>query len=342
MLCRLAAILAVATATVGNPASLHGADEPFVPGSGVKIRQVGDDFENPDWQYVMNGRKASYEHDERQRPPGGKSTNGRFYESAKRGQPDVVQRILTPPGGLTGSEGSLLMATRFSGIPGELANKQMQDDLLMGVTSRLGRPLHVSWRPSCVARVYLPEFSRWENRSGASFGVRADVRGRQPDGEVEPYWPGMFILFRSETDRRYDHDFAQLSIRARSDGRDVPGPKINEYGWWTFGMSFTPDGRVHFYASEGVDDLTEQDHLFSSYPYRTKCIYFDNFFFNVANLENGRNWSTPWVIDDPAMYVIPPRGQTIDDLTRSRLAKSSGRPRARTALNRLQPGVRRR
>ena len=293
------------------------ADEPFVPGSGVRVKQVGDNFEDPKWGYVMNGRKASYEQDEQQRPPGGKSRNGRWYESAMRGQPDVIKRVKTPPGGIEGSEGAMLMATRLSGIPGQLAGSQMQDDLLMGVATRIGRAVPVSWSPSCTTRVYLPPFDKWENRTGASFGIRADVRGRERDGKVEAFWPGFFVLFRSETDKRFKEDFAQISMRAQPSGRDKAGPKIYKHGWWTFGMSFTPDGRVHYYASEGVDDLTEEDYLYSSYPYGTKCLAFDNFFYNVANWENGKNWSTPWIVDDPKFFVIPPEGQTLANLFRA-------------------------
>jgi hypothetical protein len=312
--------------------------ETFVPGTGKRLTFCGDDFEAADWKYVMNGPKASHEQDEEQRPPGGKSKNGRWYEGAKRGQPDLVRRIATPPGGLPGSNGALLLATKFSGVPGDLSGKQMQDDLLMGVESRLGRPIPASWSPSVVVRVYLPEFSRWEQRSGASFGVRADVNGRTPDGAVEPYWPGMFIMFRSAASGKYDRDYAQINVRAREDGRDVPGPIIEEPGWWTFGLSFTPDGQVHQYASPGVDDLSEEDHLYSSFPYGSQCVSFSNFFVNVANLDNGRNWSTPWVIDDPTMYVIPPNGLTVEKLRRGRgsvAGRPGSSPSARTALGRL-------
>jgi len=303
------------------------ADEPFVPGTGEKVAQSGDDFEDARWSYVKNGRKASYEDDEQQRPPGGKSRNGRWYESALRGQPDVVKRVPTPPGGLEGSEGALLLATKYSGIPGELAGKQMQDDLLMGVRSRLGRAVPVSWSPSCTVRVFLPPFDKWENRTGASFGIRADVRGRDPDGTVEPYWPGFFILFRSETSRQFKQDHAQISFRAQRSGRDFGGPKIYESGWWTFGLSFTPDGQVHYYAHEGVEDLTKADHLYSSFPYGSRCLYLDNIFFNVANWENGKNWSTPWVIDDPAFFVIPREGSTVANLVRrSRRTRVANRP----------------
>ena len=298
---------------------------PLIPGTGEKVALVGDDFENPNWRYVPNGEKASYEQDDQQRPPGGKAVNGRWYESAKRGQPDVIQRLATPPGGLPGSTGSLFLCTKFSGVPGELAGEQMQDDLLMGVAHRLGRPIGVNWQPSFVVRVFLPDFQRWENRSGTSLGIRADVRGRNPDGEVEPYWPGTFLLFRSETSKKYDRDFAQLSVRANLDGADVPGPKIAQSGWWTFGMSFTPDGRVHHYARAGVGPLRDEDRLYSSKPYGMTCLAIDNFFVDVANFEDGKSWSTPWVIDDPTVYVVPPHGLTVADLQRGKSPAGSVR-----------------
>lgn len=320
----------------GGATATLAADRPFVPGSGVKVTQCGDNFESPDWRYIMNGAKASHEQDEQQRPPGGRSVNGRWYEGAKRGQPDVVRRIATPPGGLPGSKGSLFLATKFSGIPGRPSGEQMQDDLLMSVESRIGRSIPVSWSPSCVVRVYLPDFHRWENRSGASFGIRADVQGRTPDGTIEPYWPGTFIMFRSETTPKYERDFAQLTVRARPNGQDVPGPVIEEPGWWTFGLSFTPDGQVHQYARPGVEDLTEEDHLYSSFPYGNKCLEFNNFFFNVANMDNGKTWSTPWVVDDPELYVIPPAGQSIQNLPRRGSGGVAGRSKngeSRSALS---------
>jgi hypothetical protein len=255
-----------------------------------------------------------------------------------RGQPDVVRRIPTPPGGLPGSTGSLYLATKFSGIPGDLSGKQMQDDLLMGIQSRIGRAIPVTWRPSVVVRVFLPDFKRWEKRSGASFGVRCDVRGRTPAGDLEPYWPGMFVLFRKADGKKNDHDFAQLSVRARSNGQDVAGPVIEHPGWWTFGMSFSPDGQVHQYASEGIDDLTEDDRLFSSTPYGNRTQYVDAFFVNVANLDNGRTWSTPWVIDDPAVYVVPPQGQSLAALTGR--PGSQPQPTPQTAANRVLNALR--
>ncbi len=88
-----------------------------VPGTGDKILNAGDDFEDLKWAYVPNNPKSSEEDDEKARYPMGFSTNGRWYEGVKRGHPDIVKRVETPAGGLEGSKGSLLMQTINSGIP---------------------------------------------------------------------------------------------------------------------------------------------------------------------------------------------------------------------------------
>jgi hypothetical protein len=146
--------------------------------------------------------------------------------------------------------------------------------------------------------------------------MRADCQGRNPDGTAEEYWPGMFLLFNSETTRSVKQDSAKLSVRGDKLGRDIRSLDIKEPGWWTLGMSFTADGQVHYYASPGIDDLTAEDHIMSSFPYSMRCLEFNNFFFNVANWENGQSWSTQWVIDDPKVFVIPPHGQTAANLYR--------------------------
>jgi hypothetical protein len=300
---------------------------PFVPGTGHFLADCCDDFEDPEWSYDTKFPKSSQEQDERQRTPGGRSANGLWHEGALRGTPDVVKRIATPPGGIEGSSGALLMATKLSGIPGRTSNKQQQDDLLMKFDRVLGRKIAVAWQPSCTVRVYLPPFEQWEKRSGASFGMRADCVGRDNKGSNEAYWPGMFWLFRSESSRNIEEDFAQLTVRAGARGNDVRSHKVYEPGWWTMGMSFTSDGQVHYYASPGVDDLTPDDFLMSSFPYNYRCLTFNNFFFNVANWDNGRTWSTPWTIDDPQVFVIPPMGQEVAQLYRVR-AKQANRGQA--------------
>lgn len=299
------------------------AGTPFVPGTGEFLEDCSDNFEDPAWSYTLRLPKSSSEQDENSRPPGGMSSNRLWHEGALRGTPDVVKRVTTPPGGIEGSMGSLMFATKNSGIPGRPSGKQQQDDLLMKFDRRLGRSISMNWQPSCTVRVYLPAFENWEQRSGPSFGMRADCRGRKPDGSMEPYWPGMFWLYRGADGKSVKEPFAQLTIRSGPRGNDVRSVKAAEPGWWTMGMSFTPDGQIHYYASPGVDDLTSKDYLASYFPYNDRCVSFNNFFFNVANMDNGRSWSTSWIIDDPQVFVIPPQGQSVASLYRNRAQKTT-------------------
>ncbi len=313
------------------------AAEPFVPGTGSFLQDCSDDFEAEKWSYRLNLPKSSYEQDEVQRSPGGYSNNKLWHEGAKRGTPDVVKRVATPAGGIEGSAGALMFQTRYSGVPRRLSNKQQQDDLLLKFDRKLGRPIPVSWKPSCTVRVYLPPFEEWENRTGPSFGMRGDCRGRTSQNEMDPYWPGMFILFRSETSKQHEKDFAKLTIRANNRGGDIRSFDIEEHGWWTLGMSFTENGEIHYYASPGVDDLTEDDFLMSNFAYGYRCLTFNNFFFNVANWDNGKSWSTKWVIDDPKIFVQPPAGKKVAHLYRKsghRIAMGPNLPRKKTKEDR--------
>ena len=228
MQCRLhiAACVVAFTAAVACTAQLRStAGTPFVPGTGEFLADCCDDFESPNWGYRYNHPKSSHEQDEKQRSPGGLSSNGLWHEGGKRGTPDLVKRVDTPPGGIEGSTGALLFATKNSGIPGRVSNSQQQDDLLMMFDRQLGRSIPIAWQPSCTVRVYLPPFDEWENRTGPQFGMRADCRGRNPDGTVEEYWPGMFFLFRSETNRNIEKDFAKLTIRAGAARQRCPQPR---------------------------------------------------------------------------------------------------------------------
>jgi hypothetical protein len=293
----------VLSATVVAPAVL-GSD-PVIPGTGVKISKVGDDFEDPDWDYDPRAPKSSQEMDENPRLPAGEAKNQRWYEGIKRGHPDVVRRVPTPPGGLPGSQGALLLQTMRTGIPDRVTNRMQQDDFVADVNYRLGGVIPVSQSPSVVVRVFLPPVDEWENRSGPHFAFRCAI-DTYKDGEPETYWPGMFLVFQSH-DGRSDNrqDYAYIRIRADREGQDYKGLQISQTGWWTLGLSLSPDGRIHYYAKPGVADLTEDDYLASENPYGYRCHGFKTFFFNVCNLDDGHTWSTPWVIDDPTVYYIP-------------------------------------
>lgn len=314
-----AAVCSLLTVVVvgANPAT---ASAQVVPGTGKFEPKCSDDFEDENWTFTHNFPKSSNNIDKQTRYPTGVSNNGKWFESLKRGQPDVVKRVPTPPGGLPRSKGALLMQTLNSGVPGWSTRDWQQDDLLVDVSSALGGFVPVAWSPNVVVRLYIPEFDKWEDRTGTSFGFRASVLAQRstPGGfrkrglfgfasrsgggiEYETLYPGMFIQFNSKTSG-YKEDSAYFIIRADERGYDYTGPQIKETGWWTIGMSFTPDGRIHYYAKPGVTNLTPEDRIASHNYHNYTVTRFNTYFFDVCNANNGRSWSTPWIIDAPALY----------------------------------------
>ncbi len=292
---------------------------PIVPGTGQKLPQVGDDFEDANWGFVHNFPKSSEELDEQKRYPTGKATNGRWYEGIKRGQPDFMRVVPTPEDGLAGSKYSLLMCMLYSGIPGRLSYEMQQDDLVINCANRLPSTISVSQSPSAVVCVFMPPFDNWEDRSGPTLGIRLALEThawKEPDEKSnsffrrrskeylqEIYWPGLFIQYRNQSGRGQNQDSAFFTIRGNGRGADIRGPEITKTGWWTIGMSCSPDGQVHYYASPGVDDLTAEDYIMSQFPYGYRAERFRTMFFNVCNRDDGRTWSTPWIIDDPSIYI---------------------------------------
>jgi len=290
--------------------------DPIVPGTGTRI--ANDDLEDPSWSYELNLPKASSNLDNQERQPGGQSANGKWYESSLRGEPDIIKRVPTPAGGLPGSKGALLMRTLNSGMPTYHTNKFQQDDLVFNASLTTGGYISPSRTPNVVVRVYLPPFEQWEKRTGTSFGMRADVIGtfhknngasrgwfrRPATTTVEPFWPGMFLQFNSKSDGQNQQDSATILVRANEYGQDIPAKQITQTGWLTLGMTFTPDGMVHYYAKPGVGRLTAADRLTSTIPYGTKVENFNTIFFNIVNMDDGRTWSTEWIVDDPEIFVL--------------------------------------
>ncbi len=303
-------------------AQMVQAQSVVIPGTGKKV--AGDDFEDAKWNYQANLPKSSTNLDHRTRQPLGVSANGKWFESAKRGQPDVIKRIATPKGGLPGSRGAMLFRTLQSGIPGYRSATSQQDDLLFD--TKYGS-IPLAQMPNVTVRVFLPEFDKWEKSTDTSFGFRTALmattwelkRGlfrKRRVAKREMFYPGMFIQFQSKADG-HKQDSAHFIIRADNYGRDFLGPKITKTGWWTLGMSFTRDGRVHYFAHPGAGNLTAKDRIASSSFGGVRFESFETFFFNVVNKNDGKTWSTAWIIDDPALHIgsrleqagttIPPR-----------------------------------
>lgn len=294
----------------------HGqyASEIVVPGTGVQLSQVGDDFEDDAWEFIPNNPKSSEDIDKNQRLPMGKSNNGRWYEGAKRGHPDIVRRVPTPPGGIEGSEGSLLLKSLQTGIPKSPSFKMHQDDFICNVQYRVGGTIRVDQSPSMTTRVFLPPMGKWENRNGPHFAFRAAVETTIQETKTkflfsskeekdEIYWPGLFILRATRKENGRVVPYAHFRVRSDRNGGDFMGPEIKETGWWTLGLSFTPDGLTHYFAKPGVEELTRDDYIATAMPYGYRCEEVRSFFYNVVNGDNGRDWTTDWIIDDPKFYV---------------------------------------
>ena len=313
---RLASCLVVIAASKGLSLSSEAA-QPVVPGTGTWISYVGDDFEDTTWDFKHNFPKSSREQDERLRSPTGYSVNRRWLEGPERGQPDHMQVVPTPPGGLPGSKHALLVRTLYSGIPGRHLYDVQQDDLIANCLDRIGS-IAPGEIPSAVARIYLPPVEQWEQRSGPQFGFRISAQttttesvarglfGSRTETKSEPYWPGMWIHYRKQGERKNKEDGAFLTIRGDRLGRDVRYREIpvEEFGWWTMGISMTGDGQIHYYAKPGVKDLTQADYITSQFPYSYTAERFRTFFFDFCNKDDGQSWSTPFVIDDPRLYVV--------------------------------------
>ncbi len=187
----------------------------FVPGTGVQLTQVGDDFEDADWKWIPNNPKSTEDINERQNQPIGKSSNGRWYEGIKRGHPDIVRRVPPPPGGLPGSQGALLLQSLYTGIPNRPSYQMHQEDFICNVQYRLGGAISASQEPSVTARIYLPPIEEWERRSGPHFAFRVALETTKTERkqrflfsttstENEVYWPGLFILMDTKEKTAYE------------------------------------------------------------------------------------------------------------------------------------------
>jgi len=144
----------------------------LIPGTGLRIAKTGDDFEDTKFEYYPQHPKSSWNLNKDMNEPGSFSSNNLWSEGGKRGTPDVVKRIATPPGGIEGSKGSMMIQSLNPGVPGRPSGEEQQDDLLHNVEGVAGTQIPVAWSPNVVCRVYIPAEKQWERRNGATFGYR--------------------------------------------------------------------------------------------------------------------------------------------------------------------------
>jgi hypothetical protein len=291
----------------------------IVPGTGTLLTEVGDDFEDAEWSYNPNLPKVTNFEDTTHGKnfPLGASANGRWHEGSKRGQPDSVRRVETPPGGLPGSTGAIALRSLHTGSTYP-TNQQQQDDFICNLADKIGT-IPVGRTPNVVTRVWMPPLDQWEKRNGCHFAFRIALvrpstmsysgRGRfrqaSSSAEDDLYWPGFFLNREAGTDAKTGEkvDRVYFWMKATADSRAIKGPDVEQFGWWTLGISVTPDGQVHYFAKPGVEDLTAKDHVASAFPFGNRAITFRTFFFNTCNGDDGKTWSTEFIVDDSKVYL---------------------------------------
>ena len=222
-------------------------------------------------------------------------------KARKRGTPDVVKRVATPPGGIEGSTGALLFATKYSGIPGTISNEQQQDDLLMMFDRRLGRSISMSLAAE-LHGARLPAAVRTVGEAQRPVVRHAGRLPRPQAGRQhrKPIGPACSCCSATQT--------ARASRKTSPSSRSAPAraattsaaSRSYEPGWWTLGMSFSPDGQIHYYASHGVDDLTADDYLDVAVSRTASAACRSTTSSSTwPTGTTAASWSTQWVIDDP-------------------------------------------
>lgn len=274
----------------------------IAPGTGLVIVQAGDDFEDSAWSFTHNFPKSSSNLDSNARTPQGVSANGRWEEGLTRGQPDILERVPTPTGGLAGSTHCLRVRSLNSGVPGSPSGNPQQDDLIGRISQISGVGIiPVIRQPTLIARIRIPPPEQWESVTLSAFSFRVGVEGT--NGLKN--WPGMFFQL-NRTART-----VTLIGRANEQNQDFPLSLAINYdtslssrnGWMTVGLSFTNDGRMHYYAGIGAGNLAEANLLNSRFPGNQPVKQLEYFFSSTVNTDNGSTWSPEFHLDDVRLTV---------------------------------------
>lgn len=274
----------------------------FPPGTGLVVVTVGDDFEAPNWSFTHNFPKSSQNLDGNTRSPFGVSVNGKWEEGATRGQPDIIERVARPSGGLLGSSYCLRIRSKDSGIPGSPSGALQQDDIL-GRIVQIGSVgvIPVSRQPSVIARIRIPPPEEWELAIINAFSFRVGVEGTNNQDN----WPGIFFQLnrgaRTVTLIARANQFNQDYNLSAPISYDTLLASRN--GWMTVGLSFTPDGMMHYYAALGAGNLGSANLMDSRFPGNQPVKQLEYFFSSTVNTDNGTTWGPQFHLDDALVFV---------------------------------------
>ncbi|MGB1816968.1 MAG: hypothetical protein ACPHJ3_16540, partial [Rubripirellula sp.] len=59
------------------------------------------------------------------------------------------------------------------------------------------------------------------------------------------------------------------------------------------------------------------DYITSQFPYDYRAERFRTFFYNVCSANDGKRWSTAFVVDDPKVFVLRPASKLATKPTES-------------------------
>lgn len=224
-------------------ASLGLTSSGGVPGTGIVIDAISDEFEPP-WTFNYQANVSS---------------NGLWY-GQYRGAPEVLQ-LVTPPGATDPSSTTAL----------RLRSTDNGDDAYPGAedlvsqfynTTLFGRAVTFAEEPSYVTWAYFPPISTWPlTADGANcFGFRLAARDHTlvgPDNPNGEYYPSIWAYRGSD-------GLGYLVARV-GDGyvEDVPISSVPSGGWYTLGMSWNAQGRTEYYAAAGRVALQTGDLLYT-------------------------------------------------------------------------------
>ena len=231
--------------------------------------------------------------------------------------PTRSKSIPTPPAACAGSQQALLLRTLNSGIPGYALQRRpagRPDRQLPRTPPRR----HPRRRTPQLHRPRLPAAGR-----AVGTALRPAVRlPRQPvDGhhrrkttgffssgsstEVEPYWPGMWIHFRANAHQEHQGRHGLHRRPRRPHGPRLPRPRDRPSS--AGGRSACRSPPTAWCTTTPAPASTSSPPPTTSrrsIPYSYTARDFRTYFFDVCNRNDGRTWSTPFVIDDPKLYVV--------------------------------------
>ena len=241
--------------------------------------EVGDDFEDPKWNYIANLPKSSENIDRQARLPGGVSANGRWFEPQMRGAPtssasckrrrrhsrqqrldDDADAVVgrSRPGQFQAAAGRFRRRCRLENrLDSHLPSAERGRASLFAAVRQMGK--------ADRQFVRLSRLRPYHEVDSCSCWGRHETKG---DIFLARH---VHLLLQPGRFRRKE-DSAQFIIRADQMGQDVAGPRITKGDcWYTLGMSFGANGQVNYYVRQGVENLTAKDHVASYFAYGDEC-----------------------------------------------------------------------